>query len=192
MPDIIEKLPPQSLEAERSVLGALLLDKEVFYKIADILQPDDFYKDAHRYVYESVIDLSNKNEVFDILTVSARLEEKTQLEKIGGRAYLAELTNSVPSTANAVNYARIVHRKATLRRLLHAANNIMELGYHEEDDLEEILDNAQREVFGVSQTYLSQTFLPIRSVLADAFERIDELHRQKGKLRGIPTGFPAL
>lgn len=192
MPDMLEKLPPQSLEAERSVLGALLLDKEVFFKIADILQPEDFYKDAHRYIYESVIDLSNKNEAFDILTVSARLEEKTQLEKIGGRTYLAELTNSVPSTANAVNYARIVHRKATLRRLLRAANNIMELGYHEEDDLEEILDNAQREVFGVSQTYLSQTFLPIRSVLADAFERIDELHRQKGKLRGIPTGFPAL
>lgn len=192
MPDMIEKIPPQSLEAERSVLGALLLDKEVFFKIADILNPEDFYKDAHRYIYESTVDLSNKNEALDILTVSARLEEKGQLEQIGGRTYLAELTNSVPSTANAVNYARIVHRKSTLRRLLHAANNIMELGYHEEDDLEEILDDAQQELFGVSQTYLSQTFLPIRSVLAEAFERIDELHRQKGKLRGISTGFTPL
>ena len=91
----------------------------------------------------------------DILTVSARLEEKGQLEKIGGRTYLAELTNSVPSTANAVNYAQIVHRKATLRRLLHAANNIMELGYHEEDELEKILDDSQRELYSVSQTYLS-------------------------------------
>lgn len=192
MPDILEKIPPQSLEAERSVLGAILLDKEVFFKIADILHPEDFYKDAHGYIYESTVDLSNKNEAVDILTVSARLEEKGQLEKIGGRTYLAELTNSVPSTANAVNYAQIVHRKATLRRLLHAANNIMELGYHEEDELEKILDDSQRELYSVSQTYLSQTFLPIRSVLADAFERIDELHRQKGKLRGISTGFTAL
>lgn len=193
MPDNpLEKLPPQSIEAEQSVLGALLLDKEVFFKISDIITPDDFYKDAHRFIFESIVELSNKNEAIDILTVSGRLEEKEHLEKSGGRAFLAELTNTVPSTANAVNYARIVHRKATLRRLLRAASQIMDLGYHEETDLEEILDKAQQQVFGVSQTYLTQAFVPIRSVLSEAFDRIDELHREKGKLRGIPTGFAGL
>lgn len=192
MGELLEKIPPQSLEAEQSVLGALLLDKEVLFKISDILTTEDFYKDAYRTIYDSILDLSNRNEAVDLLTVSARLSEKNQLEQIGGRTFLAELTTSVPSTANAVHYARIIHRKATLRRLLHAANEIMQLGYQEEEDLEMILDQAQQQLFGVSQNYLRQSFVPIKSVLTEAFERIDELHRERGKLRGVATGFAGL
>jgi replicative DNA helicase len=177
----IEKIPPQSLEAEMSLLGSLLIDKDAMLKVADMVR------------VEAVLELYGKNEPLDLLTLSTRLEEKNHLESIGGRAYLAALTNAVPTASNIVHYAGIVHRKATRRRLLSASNEIVRLSYSEEvDDLEEILEQAQRQLFGVSQVYFKQSFTPIRGVLSDAFERIDELHKNKGQLRGVPTGFKEL
>ncbi len=193
MSDIIERIPPQSLEAEMSYLGSVLIDKDAMLKVADMVQPEDFYKDAHRQIYESIIELYAKNEPIDLLTLSNRLLERGVLEQIGGRTYLASLTNTVPTSSNVVHYASIIHRKATRRRLLSAASEISRLSYQEEtEDIEQVLDEAQQHLYGVSQVYLKQTFSPIRSVLADAFDRIDELHKNKGQLRGVPTGFKSL
>lgn len=188
----IEKLPPQNLEAEQSVLGSLLIDKNAIIKIADIIKPDDFYKDIHGMILEAMVDLYEKREPIDVLSLTNELNGKKQLETIGGRSYLATLANAVPTASHVVNYAQIVQKKATLRRLLNVASDITLLAYNEEEKIEEILDKAEQNIFGVSQKYLKQNFVPIKSILTDAFDRIDELHRESGKLRGIPTGFTAL
>ena len=193
MAEQIERIPPQSLEAEMSLLGSILIDKDAMLKVADIVRVEDFYKDAHGKIYESVLELYSKNDPIDLLTLANRLEEREMLEKIGGRTYLATLTNAVPTASNIAHYAHIVHRKATRRRLLTASQEISRLSYEEEmEDLEKVLDAAQQHLFGVSQIYFKQGFTPIRGVLAEAFDRIDELHKNKGQLRGIPTGFKQL
>lgn len=188
----IEKIPPQSLEAEMSLLGSVLLDKEALLKIADLIKADDFYKDSHARIFETILELYSRNEPIDLLTLSNRLLEKGILEIVGGRSYLAVLANAVPTSSNVVNYANIVHKKAVRRRLLNASHEIIRLGYNEDNDIENVLDEAQQHLFGVSQIYFKQTFTPIRGVLADAFDRIDELHKNKGQLRGAPTGFTGL
>ncbi len=191
--DEIARIPPQSLEAEMSFLGSVLIDKDAMIKVADMARSEDFYKDAHVKIFETIQELYSKNEPIDLLTLSTRLEEKNQLESIGGRSYLAALTNAVPTASNVVHYAGIVHRKATRRRLLSASSEIVRLSYQEEtEDLDQILDQAQQHLFGVSKIYFKQSFTPVRSILTDAFDRIDELHKNKGQLRGIPTGFKQL
>lgn len=190
--DLIEKLPPQNLEAEQSVLGSLLIDKEAIVKVADILSSQDFYREIHGMIYEAMLELFEKREPIDILSLAGRLEEKGQLEIIGGRGYLAELTNAVPTASHVVSYAQIVQKKATLRNLLKAASEIASLGWQEEENIEEILDKAEQKLFGVSQRFLKQYFVSIKDVLVEAFDRIDELHKEPGKLKGLPTGFPDL
>jgi len=190
--DEIDKIPPQSLEAEMSLLGSLLLDKDAMLKIADLIRAEDFYKNAHARIFEIISELYSHNEPADLLTLSTRLEEKGILEMCGGRTYLASLVNAVPTAANIINYANIVHRKAVRRRLLMASHEISRLGYQEENDIEKVLDEAQSSLFAVSQIHFKPTFTPIRNVLSDAFDRIDELHKNKGQLRGLPTGFTQL
>ncbi len=169
-----------------------MIDKDAIFKIADTLQPEDFYKDSNRLIYAAMRDLYVHHEPIDILTLTAKLEEKNQLEKINGRTYLAELGNTVATSAHVVFYSNIIQRKATLRRLLSASAEISELGYREDEEVETILDEAEQKLFGVSQKYLKNVFLPIDNLLTEAFDRIDELHKQSGKLRGLPTGFPDL
>ncbi|HBP00145.1 MAG: Replicative DNA helicase [Candidatus Uhrbacteria bacterium GW2011_GWF2_41_16] len=188
----LERIPPQNLEAEQSLLGSLLIDQDAFFKVADVVRPDDFYRENHRILYETMIELNSRHEPIDILTLGNRLEEFGKLPHIGGRAYLVELANTVSTAANVIYYAQIIQKKATLRRLLHAAAEIAELGYNEAEDVDVVLDTAERNLFGVSQQFLQNTFIPIKNVLADAFERIDELHQDKGKLRGVPSGFTEL
>lgn len=188
----INRMPPQNIEAEQSVLGALLLDKEAIIKIADILYADDFYNDNHRLIYLAILQLYDERASIDILTVSNKLEENGSLERIGGTSYLTTLVNSVPSAANIVHYAQIVRRKGTLRRLISRATEIVELGFHEDVDLESLLDQAEQKLFSVSQKYLKQNFVPLSEVLHETFDRLDELHREKGKLRGVATGFTDL
>ena len=188
----ITKIPPQNLEAESSLLGAILMDKETLMKVADIVVADDFYKDAHQLVFEAMTDLSERREPIDILSVGNRLEETKKLEAAGGRSYLLNLVNSVPTSANAVHYAQIIQKKSTLRRLLKTSSEIQRLGYNEEDDVDVVLDQAEKSLFNVTQKFLRQAFVSLRHILNDAFERIDEMHRNKGKLRGVPTGFPGL
>lgn len=186
---ILEKLPPQNLEAETSLLGGLLLDKDAIIKIADIVRENDFYKDSHRIIFESMKELYGRHEPIDIVSLSNRLLEKDMLEAAGGRTYLAQLTSGVATSSHIVHYANIIQRKATLRRLLAAANEITEMGYKEDEDIEKLLDDAEQTLFNVSQKFLKNVFVPIDRLLSDAFDRIDDLHKQSGKLRGLPTGY---
>ncbi|HEV8601289.1 MAG TPA: replicative DNA helicase [Patescibacteria group bacterium] len=183
------RLPPQNAEAEQSVLGSLLLDRDAVIKIADTLSSDDFYDDRHRIIYLAIIKLYDERSSIDILTVSNKLDEGSSLEKIGGISYLTTLVNAVPSAAHIVHYANIVRRKGTLRRLISQATEIVSLGYQEDTDLETLLDQAEQKLFSVSQKYLKQNFVSINEILHETFDRLDELHREKGKLRGLATGF---
>ncbi len=186
------KTPPHNIEAEQSVLGALMLEKDSIIKVADILKSNDFYQNKHSLIYEAMLDLYEKQEPLDMLSVSSRLEEKNQLEEVGGSSYLASLINSVASASNIVYYAKLVQKKSLLRKLITTATEIIELGYNESEDTEKILDEAEQKLFAISQKYIKQDFVPIKSILEEAFNRIDELHKNKGELRGIPSGFPDL
>ncbi|USN53776.1 MAG: replicative DNA helicase [Candidatus Nomurabacteria bacterium] len=187
-----EIIPPQNIEAEQATLGSLLIDKDAIIKIADQLRPEDFYKDTHRMIFEAMLELYAKQEPIDILSLTNRLNERKQLEMIGGRSYLAELSNAVATASNIVHHSNIVQRKATLRRLIGASQEINALGYKETDEVDILLDQAEQRLFEVSQKYMRQQFISLQSALSDAFERIDELHKQSGTLRGLPTGYTDL
>lgn len=188
----MDRLPPQNLEAEISLLGSLLIDPEAIVKVADAVRGEDFYKDAHRVVFETIVELFERHEPIDLLSLGNRLDERDKLSTIGGRSFLAELANTVATSGNCVHYAKIIQKKATLRRLIKTASEITEMGYDEEKDTDVLLDHAEQRLFNVSSNFLKQTFAPIRSILSDAFERIDELHKERGKLRGLTTGFSEL
>ncbi|MFA6522253.1 MAG: replicative DNA helicase [Patescibacteria group bacterium] len=189
MAQSMQKIPPNNIEAEESLLGAILINQDALLKIADAVRGEDFYKDSHRIIFENIVDLFERHEPIDLLTLGNRLEEKDLLKHIGGRTTLVELTNKVTTAANIVHYAEIIQKKATLRRLLGAATKIAELGYEEAEDIDGLIDDAERTLFNVSSNFIKSSFVPLRSVLSDAFDRIDELHRERGKLRGLPTGF---
>ncbi len=184
-----EKIPPQNTEAEQSLLGALLIDKNGIIKVADIISGEDFYEKRHQIIFETILDLFEKQRPIDLLNVSNRLKEKKKIEDVGGRSYLVTLTNTVPSASHIVSYAKIVAKKATLRRLIEASNKITESAYNDDEEADKILDEAEQKLFSVSRQHLKQNFIPIRDVLDKAFDRIDNLHNNKGELRGIPTGF---
>jgi replicative DNA helicase len=183
------RVQPQNTEAEMSVLGSLLLDKDAIIKIADIITADDFFDNRHGLIYETMVELYGKNVSIDILTVTNTLEEKKVLERCGGASYLTQLVNTVPSAAHVLHYAQIVRKKGTLRRLIQTAGEISNVAYQEEGDTETILDHAEQMLYQISQKHLKQNFISISSVLHETFERIDELHRDQGKLRGLATGF---
>lgn len=185
-------IPPQNLEAEQAVLGALLIDPDAIIKIADTVQPKDFYVEKHRMVYEAMLELYNKREPIDVLSLSSVLDNKNKLQEIGGRAFLVSLTNSVPTASNIQHYGNIVQQKGTLRRLIQAGQEIVQLGTDEEGEVDRLLDMAEQVVFGVSQQHLKQNFVPISSILTDTFDRLDEIHKNEGQLRGVSTGFKAL
>ncbi|OGY87760.1 MAG: replicative DNA helicase [Candidatus Kerfeldbacteria bacterium RIFOXYA2_FULL_38_24] len=186
------EIPPQNQEAEVAVLGALLIEKDAIIQIADQLLPENFYVEKHRLIYESMLDLFNKREPIDVLSLASRLDEKDILKTIGGRAYLASLTASVPTASNVEHYAKIVKQKSSLRQLISAGHDIIKLGQQENEDTEKVLDLAEQALFSVSQQSLKQNYLPIRSILTEAFDRLDEIHKNEGKLRGLSTGFSAL
>ena len=186
------KLPPQNIEAEQSLLCCILIDKNAIIKIIDSISEKDFYKDSHQIIFKAIKDLFVKQEPIDILTLSNKLEGQNKLQEIGGRTYLAELSNFVATASNVENYAKIIQHKATLRRLQQAAAEISELSFREDDDVDLILDETEKKIFQLSQNYSKNAFVGIESLLNEAFERIDELHKQSGKLRGIPTGFKDL
>lgn len=190
--NLADRLPPQNTEAEQSVLGSLMLDKNAVIKIADILAPGDFYRDIHNMIYQAMIDLYEKSEPIDLLSLTSRLKDKKQLEQIGGASYLTSLVNNIPTAAYVVHYAKIVRQKKTLRDLIEASYHISRLGYQETENIEDLLDKAEQKIFGISQRSLTQEFLPIKSSLEEAFERIDNLHKDNKTLRGVPTGFTDL
>jgi replicative DNA helicase len=183
------KMPPQNQEAETSLLGCLLIDKTAIVKVVDIIQPDDFYNDINGLIFGAMMALYQDHEPIDLVNLADKLKTKNQLDTVGGRSYLTSLLQSVATAANVVSYAEIIKHKSTLRRLITAASTIHELGYNEDDDLDQVLDQAEQTLFSVSHQYLKQSFQPISNLLPEAFNRIDELHKQSGRLRGLPTGF---
>lgn len=192
MSDPLAKVPPHSEEAEQGFLGALFLDPEAMVKVADQVNPDDFYFDKHRLIFDTMSELYSRHEPIDMLSVGNRLDEGNKLSFVGGRTYLAELANGVATASNIVHYGTIIQKKATLRRLISASSKIAGLGFEQEEDLEALLDQAEQHMFAVSRRYLKQSFVPLRSILSEAFERIDTLHKERGRLRGVPSGFVGL
>ncbi len=187
--DILEKLPPQSIEAEQSLLGCLMLDKDAIIKVADLLTPESFYKKSHQEIYKVCRELFEKSEPIDFLSVSNRLKDKGLLEEIGGSVYLTDLINSVPTSAHTLNYGKIIHRKNVLRDLIGASHDINAIGHDEAEDINVLLDRAEKRIFSIAQKGLTQNFVLVKSTLEDAFERIDRLSRQGAGLRGLATGF---
>lgn len=190
--DLAHKVPPQNTQAEASLIGSLLLDREAIIKVADIVAGDDFYVAKNRLIFEAILALYEKREPIDVVTLSNKLESMGELEPVGGATYLTELVNSVPSAAHVVHYAQIVVQKATLRRLIEASGKINALAFEENAPLDGLLDSAEQTLFEVSQKHLKQNFSPIREVLAESFDRLDSLHKDKKQLRGLPTGYRAL
>lgn len=190
--ELPDKIPPQNIEAEKSILGALMLDRNAIIKVVDFLLPRDFYKGIHQDIYSTMQNLFEKNEPIDLLSVSSHLREKEKLEEIGGNAYLTELINSVPTATHVLNYAKIVQRKRILRDLIDASHDIGLMGYDETEDVDELLDQAEKRIFTIAQKSLSQKFIPVKDTLGEAFERLDRLSKHHGELRGLPTGFTDL
>jgi replicative DNA helicase len=188
----IDRLPPQSIEAEQSVLGALLIDKDAVIEVADFLRPEDFYRGHHGTIYSAVLDLYERREPVDLVTVSEVLERRGQLDAVGGSAYLTSLINLTPTAVNSVHYGRIVERKAVLRNLISAAGRIAGIGYEDGSDVAEAVDRAEQELFSVSQKRVEAGFSPLRSLLHAAYDRLDYLHQHKGEISGVRTGFKDL
>jgi replicative DNA helicase len=187
-----DRLPPQSLEAEQSVLGAILIDRDAIVEIAEFLRADDFYRQAHGIVYRAMIELFERREPIDVVTVAESLERAGDLEVAGGRAFLSELSTQTPTAVHAVQYARIVERKAVLRNLIGAAGKIAGIGYEDPAEVQEAIDRAESELFAVSNRRVTTGFSHLRELLHDAYDRLDYLHAHRGEISGIRTGFADL
>ncbi|OGZ65998.1 MAG: replicative DNA helicase [Candidatus Staskawiczbacteria bacterium RIFCSPHIGHO2_01_FULL_41_41] len=188
----MNKKPPQNNEAEQCLLGCLMLDKNAIIRVSDFVTADDFYKDIHREIYSAMMDIYAKSEPIDIMSVSTRLREKEKLDRIGGSDYLTSLINTVPTATHVGNYAKIVREKKVLRDLIQASEQIGLDAFDESQDVDTLLDRAEKKVFGIGQQSLRQTFIPIRDILGETFERIDQLSKHQGMYRGVPTGFKQL
>ncbi|HEX7714547.1 MAG TPA: replicative DNA helicase [Bacillota bacterium] len=188
----LDRVPPQNIEAERSTLGSMMLEKEAIYKGSEVLRPEDFYREAHRVIFEVVTQLANKGEPVDIITVSEELKRREMLDKIGGVAYLTALANSVPTAANIEYYARIVEEKSLLRSIISVATNIVSLGYAGSEEVDQILDEAEKQIFQISQKRNIKGFVSLKSILIETFERIEQIYESKGGVTGLPTGFTDL
>jgi len=185
-----DRIPPQNIEAEEAVLGAILIDRNAMYKVADILQTDDFYKPAHQTIYRTILDLFSKAEPIDIVSVSNRLKDTDALKNIGGSSTLSALVNKVSSASNIYYYAQIVHQKKILRDLISASSDIASLGWQEDQDVNILVDKAEQAIFAISQNSITREFVPLNTELKSAYERIDELNKQGyGAMRGLATGF---
>ncbi len=185
------RVPPQDIEAEKALLGSIMISPGSLFDASDIVDPESFYAEKHKIIFKTMLELSGKSEPIDLLSISSRLREKNQLEQIGGASYLAELTNMVPSASNIRHYAEIVHKKYALRNLISAADHISELGFTEHEDLDTLFDKAGKKIFSVT-SYAKKKFVALKDSLAEAWERLDHLHKTKNEIRGVSTGFQSL
>lgn len=187
-----ERMPPHNTEAEQSVLGSILLQPSALISAMEFLQAHDFYRKAHQLIFQTMIDLNEKNEEIDVVTVSNLLEMNKQLEDVGGSAYLAEIANVVPTAANIEYYSKIVEERSLLRRLIKASHDIINETYEESDDVSNILDAAEQKILEVSERKNRSGFLKISDVLRDAMEEIDDLYKNAEEITGLSTGYRAL
>lgn len=188
--DVTKKLPPQNIEAEQSLLGALLIDKDAIVSIAETLKTNYFYKsEQHGSIYAAILELFEKREPIDLVTVTEKLKQSGSLDRVGGPAYLAELVNRVPTAAHIESYARIIREHAIRRQLISFSSHFIDMAYDEGLDVSDVLEDCEQSVFSISQQHVKRDFIPIKDALAESFDRLDELQKASGKLRGIPTGF---
>lgn len=192
MSTIFDRVPPFSLEAEQSVLGAMFLEREAVLVAAEILQPEDFYRDAHRYIFEAILDLEERGQPADLVTVTETLRQQGRLDDVGGLAFVTTLAESVPTAANVEYYARIVEEKAILRRLIREATRIIQNSYEASTEAAAILDDAEQAILRISQYRNQSGFMAIKDLISAAYDRIEFLYQNKGGVTGIPTGFKDL
>ena len=186
------KVPPHDDAAEQSVLGAILIDKDAMIDVAEFLRPAHFYKESHGLIFSAILELYESHEPIDIVTVTAQLKKNGSLKDAGGASAISDLLNAVPTSAHAQRYARIIREHFTKRQLVAAAAQITELAFREEGSAQQIVDRAEQEIFAISQASMRRDFIPIKDALASSFDRLDELHKRAGGLRGVPTGFSEL
>ena len=186
------KVPPHDLEAEQAILGSMLTDRDATISAIEVLKEEDFYRPDNRAIYEAILNLYNRAEPIDLITVKAELESLGKFEQVGGLEYLATLPDKVPTTANAMKYIRIVEEKATLRNLIKTANEIIELGYDPTQDVEEIMESSEKKIFNLMQDKDKKGYTPIKDVLVESFTQLEELYNRKQHITGVPSGFSEL
>jgi replicative DNA helicase len=184
-----DRLPPQNIEAEQSVLGAILLENEAIGTVIENLTPSDFYKEAHKKIFVSMLDLYEKNEAIDLITLTEQLNKKELLEDVGGASYLSSIVSMVPTSANAKYHSKIVKEKAVLRNLITTATEIITTSYDTEQDVHELLDLAETKIFNISEKMVRQSYVHVKEVLKDTIELVDKLYNKKELITGLPTGF---
>jgi len=184
--------PPQNIDAEASLLGSILIDSDAIVKIADLIHPSDFFDKRHELIYQALIQLYESRSAIDVLTLANILKNGGHLDNIGGAVYLTELTNFVPTATHAEQYADIVHQKALRRKLINVSQEMITLGFDETRSINELIEDAEANLFTVSEQHIKQSVVSIETILAESFERLDDLHKDKKKLRGIPSGFKDL
>jgi replicative DNA helicase len=190
--DPLSKVPPQHLEAEEFVLGAILIDNQAMNKVLEVLSPSAWYREAHRKIFQAMIELSEVNEAIDQVTVSECLRRRNELEQIGGAAYLAKLVAQVPTAANVRHHAKIVQEKALLRNLITVATDIVASGYRDSEKVEDLIDQAERSIFEIAERKMRPSFVPVREIVKASFETIERLYEKKERVTGVPTGFTDL
>lgn len=188
----IGRIPPHSVESEQSILGSILLDKEAIITVTETIQPEDFYKEAHKIIYECMVKLNNKNEPIDLITLTEELRKQGHLEDVGGISYITSLSTIVPTTSNVKYYSDIVKEKSVLRKLIKVSNDILNLGYDSSTKVEDILEKAEKQIFDISQEKSSEDFQSINSVLMDTYDMIERLYTNKEEITGITSGFEDL
>jgi replicative DNA helicase len=181
--------PPHDTNMEASVIGAVLIDADAVVKVADVVKPDDFYDPKHQRIYEAILDLYDKRTPLDVLTLANQLKASGYLDMVGGPAYLTELTNFVPTAAHVVEYANIVAQKSVRRRLIKATEDLSALAAQESIELKQLVEEAESEIFKISQRQIKQNAVSVENILSESFERLDKLHKDSGALRGIPTTY---
>ncbi len=186
------KVPPHDLEAEQAIIGSMLTDRDAVISSIEVLKEEDFYREDNRAIYAAILNLYNRSEPIDIITVKAELESMGKFEQVGGLEYLAELPEKVPTTANAEKYIKIVEEKSILRRLIKTANEIIELGYSPTEDVEDIMEGAEKKIFDIMQQKNQKSYTPIKDVLVESFTKLEELYNRKQHITGVPTGFSEL
>ena len=186
------KVPPHDLEAEQAIIGSMLTDKDAVISAIEVLKEEDFYREDNKAIYSAILNLYNRAEPIDIITVKAELESMGKFEKVGGLEYLAELPEKVPTTANAMKYIKIVEEKSTLRRLIKTANEIIELGYSPTEDVEDIMEGAEKKIFNIMQDKSQKSYTPIKDALVESFTKLEELYNRKQHITGVPSGFTEL
>ena len=187
--DHLHKLPPQSLEAEMSILGGILIDNDAINRVLEILQPEDFYREAHRKLFDAMLELSDRREPCDLITLTEALKRRGDLDACGGAAYLATLVDYVPTAANIAYYCKIVKEKALNRRLISVATEIITKGYDGQENVNEMLDGAQKALFDLAENKLRPQYYPVKDVIKDTFKMLQTLYEKKEQITGVPTGY---